>query len=58
MSTDWSFRKLSRVSAPGGIMASGFSTLHDADIEDSSTDENEFHYEEDDTEELINETDV
>ena len=53
MSTDWTFRKLSRVSCPGGFSA----LVHDADIEDSSTtDENEFHYEE--VEDVVNETDV
>ena len=54
VSSDWTFRKLSRVSAPGGILASGFSNLQDVD---TSTDENEFQYE-DELNEVVNETDV
>ena len=57
------FRRISRVSAPGGIMSSGFSILHDQDMhEDTSTDENEFSFnadgDDDDEEIIINETDV
>ena len=54
MSSDWTFRKLSRVSAPGGILSTGFSNLQDVD---TSTDENEFQYE-DELNEIVNETDV
>lgn len=55
-SSDLSFRRISRVSAPGGIMTTGFNVLHDQDYDDTSTDENEFNYTGDD--EIINETDV
>jgi chromosome segregation ATPase len=55
-----SFRRMSRVSAPGGIMSSGFNVLQD--VEDTSTDENEFSYagdeEEDEEDEMVHETDV
>ena len=59
------FRQISRMSAPGGIISStsaGFGILHDQDLEDtSSTDENEFSFTAVDQEEeeiIINETDV
>ena len=59
------FRRISRMSAPGGIIGStsaGFGILHDQDMEDtSSTDENEFSFTAVDQEEeeiIINETDV
>ena len=56
------FRRISRMSAPGGILnSSGFGILHDQDMEDTSTDENEFSFtggDEDDGELVINETDV
>ena len=58
------FRRISRMSAPGGIISStcgGFDILHDQDLEDtSSTDENEFSFTAADAEEelIINETDV
>ena len=58
------FRRISRMSAPGGIISStcgGFDILHDQDLEDtSSTDENEFSFTAVDQEEeiIINETDV
>ena len=56
MPSDLNFRRISRISAPGTIMTSGFSTLHDQeDLDDTSTDENEFSYT---GEEVINETDV
>ena len=51
------------MSAPGGIIGStsaGFGILHDQDMEDTSTDENEFSFTAVDQEEeiIINETDV
>ena len=58
------FRRISRVSAPGGMMSasnSGFGILHDLEMEDTSTDENEFSFntgDEHDEETIINETDV
>ena len=58
------FRQISRMSAQGGIIGStsaGFGILHDQDMEDtSSTDENEFSFTAVDQEEeiIINETDV
>ena len=58
------FRRISRVSAPSGMMSasnSGFGILHDLEMEDTSTDENEFSFntvDEHDEEIVINETDV
>ena len=53
------FRRFSRISAPGGIMSAGFNILPDHDMEDTSTDENEFNYTgEEDEVGVVNETDV
>ena len=56
MPNELSFRRISRMSAPGGMIAGYNSILHDQDLEDTSTDENEFNYTGE--EEVINETDV
>ena len=53
------FRRYSRISAPGGLVSSGFNVLPDHDMDDTSTDENEFNYTgEDDELGVVNETDV
>ena len=58
------YRQISQMSAPSGIKSStsaGFGILHDQDMEDtSSTDENEFSFTAVDQEEeiIINETDI